>query len=161
VPALVWASTYDILSRMKYLLLLLLILPALAQEKEEESYQLDPSRQTVITLSQELKKAAGSGDRFDAAAALQACDGIATKLDAQKKPAKPQATKMEDWKKAAKKHLPCASETSMELLENLAGDKTLLDEPLFNTCIRMVKTMRKTGDCGSLVPTPAEKLAKP
>lgn len=145
---------------MKYLLLLAISMQSFAN-KEEESYQLDPSRQTVITLSQELKKAAGSGDNFDAAAAMQACDGIATKLDAQKNKAKPQATKMEDWKKAAKKHLPCASETSMELLENLAGDETLVDEPVFNTCVRMVKTMRKTGDCGSLVPTPAEKLAKP
>jgi len=115
----------------------------------------------VITLSKELKKIAGSGDKFDAAAALQACDSIASKIDAQPKPPKPQETKMADWKKAAKKHLPCASETSMELLENIAGDETLANEPVFNTCIRMVKTMRKTGDCGSLIPTPAERLAIP
>ena len=146
---------------MKTLLLILISLTASAKEEKVETFQLDPSRQTVITLSQELKKVAGSGDSFDAAAAMQACDSIATKLDAQKKVAKPQKTNMDDWKKAAKKHLPCASETSMELLENLAGDETLVDEPVFNTCVRMVKTMRKTGDCGSLIPTPAEKLAKP
>jgi isopenicillin N synthase-like dioxygenase len=129
--------------------------------KKEETYQLDPSRQKVITLSKELKKIAGSGDKFDAASALQACDTIAAKMDSQPKTAKPQETKMADWKKAAKKHLPCASETSMELLENIAGDESLTDEPVFNTCVRMVKTMRKTGDCGSLIPTPAERLAIP
>lgn len=148
---------------MKVLLFSLILSSSLfaSEAKKEESYQLDPSRQTVITLSKELSKIAGSGDNFDAAAALQACDTIALKLDADQKKAKPQVTKMDDWKKAAKKHLPCASETSMELLENIAGDESLPKEPIFNTCIRMVKTMRKTGDCGSLIPTPAERLAIP
>lgn len=148
---------------MKLLVFTLLLSSSIFADgaKKEESYQLDPSRQTVITLSKELKKMAGSGDKFDAAIALQACDTIAAKIDAQPKPVKAQETKMADWKKAAKKHLPCASETSMKLLENIAGDETLTNEPVFNTCIRMVKTMRKTGDCGSLVPTPAERLAIP
>ncbi len=135
---------------------LLLISTAIAKE---ESFQLDSSRQTVISLSKELKKAAGSGDKFDAVKALEACDKIAIKLDAQPKKNKPQKTDMGDWKKAAKKHLPCSSDTSMELLENIAGDESLGNEPVFNTCIRMVKTMRKTGDCGKLIDPPIEKLA--
>ncbi len=151
--------TCGIIDTMKFVFFILLLsLNALAKE---ESYQLDPSRQAMISISKELKKVAGSGDKFDAAAALQACDGIATKIEAQKKKTKPQKTNVDDWKKAAKKHLPCASQTSLELIENMADDETLADEPVFNTCVRMVKNIRKTGDCGTLTPTPTQKLANP
>jgi hypothetical protein len=122
------------------------------------SFANDKSKEIILKVGEKISKVAGQGNSFDIGAALQACDGIAREIEESKeKPKKMKGT----WEQNAKKKLPCSSDTSMELMGNLTDDPSLKDEPVFNTCIRMVKIMRKSGDCGNAVPTPQEKLAIP
>jgi len=44
--------------------------------------------------------------------------------------------------------LPCNDEPSMELIDILAADENAADEGVINLCVRLVKALRKSGECG-------------
>lgn len=45
--------------------------------------------------------------------------------------------------------MPCHDRDSFERVTALAEDPALFDDPIFNTCVRLVKILRKSGQCVS------------
>lgn len=44
--------------------------------------------------------------------------------------------------------LPCNDEPSLELVDILAADENAADEGVINLCVRLVRALRKSGECG-------------
>ncbi len=42
---------------------------------------------------------------------------------------------------------PCNDPVSLEMINIMADDPALLDEPVFGTCVRLIKLLRKAGTC--------------
>lgn len=53
------------------------------------------------------------------------------------------------WRREALEHLPCTDSTAVDFVENLADDYNAADEPVYNLCVRTVKALRKSPDCGN------------
>lgn len=58
------------------------------------------------------------------------------------------AAQNKQWSSIAKATLPCTDEFAMTYVENLADDYNAADEPVFNLCVRLVKALRKSPECG-------------
>lgn len=58
------------------------------------------------------------------------------------------AAQHKQWSSIAKATMPCSDEFAMTYVENLADDYNAADEPVFNLCVRLVKALRKSPECG-------------
>ncbi|MFP5491201.1 MAG: hypothetical protein ACLGG0_06850 [Bacteriovoracia bacterium] len=87
-------------------------------------------------------------------------------LDSSDKVTLTEALKKEakKWRSEAKQSLPCTDAVSIDFVENLADDFNAADEPVFNLCVRTVKALRKSPECGRSIQeaqTGAVKLSIP
>ncbi len=169
---------------MKTLLFGLLISSyAFAADFPLNEYRAMEMKAKVLILGDDLSKAGGRGEKFDAAQALQACDDIdknrlsqfkgfverrtealneatngssgwedrlKAKWNWDKNDTLSQAISKQNqkWKELAKVALPCKDETSLELIDNVANDQNAADDPPFSLCVRMIKALRKSAECG-------------
>lgn len=71
-------------------------------------------------------------------------------LDSSNKVTLSEALKKEakKWRSEAEQSLPCTDSASLDFVENLADDFNAADEPVFNLCVRTVKALRKSPECG-------------
>lgn len=166
-----------------FLLALLLCSRGFAADFPVDEYRAMEMKAKVLILGDDLSKAGGRGELFDAAKALQACDQIdkdrqsqfkgfaerraeaiaeassgvsgwedrlKAKWDWRKDDTLAQAISKQKtkWKALAKVALPCKDETSLELIDNVATDLNAADDAPFNLCIRLIKALRKSAECG-------------
>jgi hypothetical protein len=74
-------------------------------------------------------------------------------LNSSNKVSLSEALKLEakKWRSEAQQSLPCTDAASIDFVENLADDFNAADEPVFNLCVRTVKALRKSPECGRTI----------
>lgn len=169
---------------MKALLIaLILSTRVLAADFPLNDYRGMEMKAKILILGNDLSKAGGRGEKFDAAKALQACDdidknrlsqfkGFSERRNEAVNEATSGASGWEDrlkakwnwnkndtiataiskqnkkWKDLSRVALPCKDETSLELIDNVANDQNAADDAPFSLCVRMVKALRNSAECG-------------
>jgi len=160
------------------LLALLISLHSQAADFPMKAYREYEVRAKTLIMGKELKQRFGSGQDFDSAYALQACDPIDAsyqKMFAELKKRREEAhltseqkliaawkwenpnnlpladvltARLREWPARATAELPCNDAPSMELVENLVTDTNAADDQPMTLCVRLVKAFRKSGECG-------------
>jgi len=166
-----------------FFLTFILCSQVMAADFPTADYRAMEMKAKILILGDELSKAGGRGELFDAAKALQACDQIdkdrqsqfkgfaerramaineasggvsgwedrlKAKWDWRKDDTLAQAINKQKmkWKDLSKVALPCKDETSLELIDNVANDQNAVDDAPFSLCVRMVKALRNSAECG-------------